>query len=382
MIWLAWIAAGLAAIGLLQTVAGLLALLRFRARPAPPAALPAISLLKPLYGDEPLLEAALASFCAQDYPDLQIVFGLHGAGDPALPVVRRLQQLFPARDIAVVIDEARHGANGKISNLINMLPAARHDVLVISDSDVHAAPDCLRRVAAALAAPGTGLVTTLYTGLAARPGLAARLGATAITHGFLPGALLARAMGRQDCLGATMALRRETLTRIGGFAALAEHLADDNLLGQLVRAEGLAVRLAATIPATSVAETTLKALLRHELRWARTIRALVPVEFALSALQYPLAWAALAVLTAGFAWPAVLAFLVAWALRGAVAAAIDAALPPVPRATRAPVLLLPLRDLLSIGVLLASFCGNAVEWRGQTLSAAVPHPLPLPEPPC
>lgn len=383
MPWLAWAAAALAAIGLGQALAGTLALRRFRARVLPADdALPPVSLLKPLYGDEPGLEAALASFCAQDYPALQIVFGLHGADDPALAVVRRLQQRFPARDIAVVIDPARHGANGKVSNLINMLPAARHDLLVISDSDVVAAPDCLRLVAAALARPGVGLATTLYTGLALVPGAAARLGATAITHGFLPGALLARAMGRQDCLGATMALRRDTLARIGGFPALADHLADDNLLGQLVRAAGLDVALAATIPATGVSETGLAALLRHELRWARTIRALVPLEFALSALQYPLAWAALAVVMSGFALPALAGFLLAWAARAALARAIDAALPPEPPATRAPLLLLPLRDLLSIGVLVASFCGNAVVWRGQTLSAAAPPPLPVPEPPC
>ena len=98
-----------------------------------------------------------------------------------------------------------------------------------------------------------------------------------INHYFLPGALLARAMGRQDCLGATMMLRRETLERIGGFAALVNHLADDNVLGRLVQRLGLTVALADTVPATTVPETTLRALWRHELRWARTIRALVPV---------------------------------------------------------------------------------------------------------
>ncbi len=118
-------------------------------------------------------------------------------------------------------------------------------------------------------------------------GAVGALGATQINHYFLPGALLARAMGRQDCLGATMMLRRQTLDRIGGFAALVNHLADDNVLGRLVQRLGLTVHLADTVPATTVGEATLGALWRHELRWARTIRALVPAQFAASALQYP-----------------------------------------------------------------------------------------------
>ena len=234
--------------------------------------------------------------------------------DTALPVVRRLQARFPDCDIAVVVDPTAHGPNRKVANLINMLPAAKHDALVIADADVHVAADWLWRLVAALEAPGVGLVTTVYTGLPAHgplpptpsrkgrgslPLAVSRLGAMQINHYFLPGALLARAMGRQDCLGATMALRRETLERIGGFAALVNHLADDNVLGRLVQGLGLRVALADTVPATTVPETTLGALWRHELRWARTIRALVPVQFAASVLQYPLVWAVLAVLLAG-----------------------------------------------------------------------------------
>ena len=218
-----------------------------------------VTVLKPLHGDEPLLEEALASVCRQDYPTWQVVFGVQDRADTALPVVRRLRARFPDRDIAVVVDPTPHGPNRKVANLINMLPAAKHDVLVIADSDVHVAPDWLRRLVAALEGPGVGVVTTVYTGLPVhgplpptpsrkgrgseyRPppplagggwgeGALATLGAMQINHYFLPGALLARAMGRQDCLGATMMLRRETLERIGGFAALVDHLADDNVLG-------------------------------------------------------------------------------------------------------------------------------------------------------
>jgi ceramide glucosyltransferase len=334
--------------------------------------------LKPLYGAEPLLEDALATLCVQDHPAYQIVFGVQSDADPAVAVVRRLQARFPDRDIALVIDPRRHGANGKVGNLINMLPAARHAIIAIADSDLHVRPDYLTRLLAALAEPGTGLVTTLYAGLPATDRLAARLGATQITHGFLPGALLSRALGRQDCLGATMVLHRDTLARIGGLPALADHLADDNALGRLVRGLGLAVRLADTVPATTVPETTLRALWRHELRWARTIRALAPAPFAASVLQYPLVWAALAVPASGGAVWALLLFLAAWRVRAKLARWIDRSLAPLLPgvAFAAPVWLLPLRELMSVTVLAGGFTGSRVEWRGHALDADGPVAVP------
>ena len=369
---LAFVAALLAAVGLIQTLLGARLVRQFRAAPAPRAhALPAISVLKPLYGDEPLLEAALASVCAQDYPRFQVVFGVQDPADPALAAVRRLRARFPACDIAVVIDDTAAGANRKVANLTNMLPAARHPVLVIADSDVHVAPDYLRRIAAALQPPGIGLVTTLYTGLPASGALAGQLGASAITHGFLPGALLARRLGRQDALGATMALRRETLATIGGFAALRDHLADDNLLGRKVRALGLRIGLAATVPATTVPESRMRDLFRHELRWARTIRALAPLPFAASAVQYPLAWALLAVaLSGGARWTVVL-FALAWLARALAARAIERALGLADGAGAiAAPWHLPLRDLMSAAVLLTSYMGDRVDWRGRSMRAA------------
>ncbi|MGE4048728.1 MAG: bacteriohopanetetrol glucosamine biosynthesis glycosyltransferase HpnI, partial [Acetobacteraceae bacterium] len=322
--WLAALTAGATLVGLGQSIAGAVLVRRFcRRRPAESTELPAVTVLKPLYGDEPLLEEALASACVQDYPTWQVVFGVQRADDPAAAVVRRLQRRFPDRDLTLVIDAAYHGPNRKVGNLINMLAEVRHDVLVIADSDVHAAPDYLRRLVGALLQPGVGLVTTLYTGLPAHRGLPSVLGASGITHGFLPGALLARAMGRQDCLGATMCLRRDTLDAIGGFQALVTHLADDNVLGRKVRRLGQSVALADTVPATTVPEATLGALFRHELRWARTIAALEPAAFLASVLQYSLVWALLSVvLAAGAAW-AVGLFLVAWAIRAAIASIID-----------------------------------------------------------
>lgn len=481
---LADFAAVLAGMGLVQALAGAVLVGRFAAAATPSPAerervgvrggthdphpglsrfageedCPPISILKPLHGDEPLLEQALASVCTQDYPEFQVVFGVRDTADTALPVVARIRARFPKCDIAVVVDPAQHGANGKVGNLINMLPRAKHDVLAIADSDLHVQPDYLARLAETLAEPGTGLVTTLYTGLPAARRLAQKLGATQITHYFLPGALLARAIGRQDCLGATMVLRRATLDRIGGLRALVGHLADDQVLGRLVAALGLAVRLAPTVPATTVPEARLRDLLRHELRWARTIRSLEPAPFAASVLQYPLFWAALTmVLSWGAAWSFGV-FFIAWVGRALTAIWVDRALEPLlvtpaspvtpakagahpapgvrfrrgdggsisrgisastapgrggngggrsawgrlgegGRGTAAvrepddlrlndgmnladaaaqglafpcPVWLLPLRDLISVGVMLASYAGRRVEWRGHHLTADTP----------
>ncbi len=375
MALLAILAAGLGLIGLGTALAGWFVVRRFaRALAAPPLAplLPPVSVLKPLYGEEPLLEEALASFCAQDYPAMQIVCGVQDPADPAAAVVERLQRRFPDRDLTLVVNPARHGSNGKISNLINMLPAARHDILVIADADMHAPADHLRRVVASLRTPGTGLATTLYTARPAHPGLAAQFGATQITHGFLPGALLARALGRRDCFGATMALRRETLAAVGGLAALADRLADAAVLGPRIAARGLAVALAPSLPATTVPETTLRALLRHELRWARTVRSLAPLGFAASAVQYPLAWVALAVIaSAGAAWALLLA-AAAWAARAAAVRGIDRALGLAPTVS---LWLLAPRDLLSVGLIVASFLGDNVQWRGQLMAVDRPGPL-------
>ncbi|MDE2005189.1 MAG: bacteriohopanetetrol glucosamine biosynthesis glycosyltransferase HpnI [Rhodospirillales bacterium] len=372
----ALLAALLAGVGAAQALAGWIAVARFAAKPRRlPAHRPPITVLKPLHGDEPRLDAALETLCRQDYPAFQIVFGVQDAADPAIGVVRRLQSRHPGLRIALVVDPTPHGANRKVANLINMLPAARHAVLAIADSDLHVAPDWLTRLAAALETPNAGLVTTLYAGLPVAGTWVQRLGATQITGAFLPGALLARALGRRDCLGATMLLRRATLDRIGGLAALADHLADDNVLGQLVRAQGMEVVLADTVPLTTVPEARLGALWRHELRWARTIRALAPGAFAASALQYGIVWALAAVVLSGaaaWAWAVLAGAIVA---RAAAGRGIERALRGmgVPLAFPCPFWLLPARELIAFALVLAAFAGNRVEWRGHRLTADRPQ---------
>ena len=361
-----------ATFGAMQAGLGLLAVRAFaRTRSPAPATMPAVTILKPVYGDEPLLAEAIRSFCVQDYPCFQLLIGAQDANDPALGVARRLQAMFPGCDIGIVVDPRLHGANRKVSNLMNMLGAAKHPVLVISDSDTHVRPDFLVQVVSALASPGAGLVTTVCAGEPACAGTAAQLGVMHLSHSFLPGALLAAAIGRRDCLGGTMALRRETLERAGGLAGLVMHLADDNVLGQRVRQLGLAIKLAATVPAMTVREPSLKAVWQQELRWARTIRALAPVAYGASILQFPLFWALLAVLLSRGGLPECMVFLAAWAVRFGVTRAIDEQLRDL-RAGQArpvPAILLPLRDILSAVEIIASFCGNSVVWRGHAMRA-------------
>jgi ceramide glucosyltransferase len=364
---IAWIAGLFALIGVIQQFIGTLLVERFIVLKSPSLQKPPpVSILKPLCGVEPLTELALESFFLIDYPDYQLVFGVQNAADPVLPIVRKLQARYPDREASIVINPAQHGSNRKISNLINMLPTARHEMLVMSDADIHVPPYFLNSIVSELRAPNVGLVTTLYTALPGTPALATALGANQINYTFLPGALLARKLGRQDCLGVTMALTRTILNEVGGLHAVVNHLADDQVLGRLVRAQGYALTLAPIVPATTVPEANFRELLRHELRWARTIRALVPIPYAASVLQISLFWAFIALAATGFAGWAWVMFLAVLTIRTLLAQRIDTAL-GLAKAGNA--WLFVLRDIVSAAIYIASFTGNQVDWRGQRMTA-------------
>lgn len=376
---LADILGALGALGAVQCLAGFITVIAFSLRQnTKPGQLPPITILKPLCGDEPMLEEALISCCRQNYPKFQIVFGIQDPADPAIAVVRRMQDRFPECDISVVVDSTPHGPNRKVGNLINMLPYARHDILVISDSDLHVPPNYLERLYAELEKPGTGLVTSLYVGLAVARSWAAKLGATQITHGFLPGVLLSRALGRQDCLGSTAMLHRETLERTGGLYALVELLAEDNVMGQRVRDLGLSIRLANTIPAATVPEDNLRAMWLHEIRWTRTLSGLAPVSIAASTIQYPLFWSILAFIFSGGAVWSVALFFSAWLTRAAAAYGIDYALRSLVgrKVQPTPVWLFPLRDILSVVEIIVSYWIGEVVWRGHKIGANCSATLP------
>lgn len=324
------------------------------------AARPPVSVLKPLHGAEPGLYENLRSFAEQDYPAHQLVLGLRDPADTALPVARALIRDLPHRDIRLVVDPRVRGSNLKVANLENMLPEAIHDIIVIADSDMRVGPDYLAAVTAPLADPAVGIVTCAYSGNPCdRPW--STLAALHINFAFLPGALLGDLLKiGGGCFGATLALRREVLARIGGFARLRDELADDHRMGSAVRRLGLAMVLAPYIVEDRVCEPSLASLWRHELRWARTSRAMAPVGFAGSVITHTLILPVLAAALVGgaAAWACVAVSLV---VRYASALAIARWL----RLPRASLWLLPLRDLLSFAVFLASFCGRSVSWRNQ-----------------
>lgn len=325
------------------------------------AVCPAVSILKPLHGMEPDLYAHLAGFCVQDYPGpVQIVFGVADPDDPAIAVVRKLMADFACCDLALVVDSRRHGENHKVSNLINIMAQARHDVLVASDSDIVVERDYLQCVTASLNHPGVGMVTCLYRGLAAN-GLWPRLAAAQIDYHFLPSVLIGLRLGlATPAFGSTIALQRTTLARIGGFEAVADRLADDYALGALVRRAGLTVAIPNRLVGHFCAERSLSELLHHELRWARTIRAVDPAGYAGLAITHATPFALLGLIFGGLT-PAALIVPLAIGCRFLLQARIDRTFGLRNRMFW----LGPLRDILSFVVFVMSFFGHYVRWRGR-----------------
>ena len=322
---------------------------------------PGVAVLKPLHGDEPGLYENLRSFAEQDYPVLQLVMGVNDSEDGALAAARALMCDLPSRDISLVIDARARGSNKKVANLENMFEAARYDLLVLADSDMRVDRHYLGAVTAPLLDRSNGAVTCVYKGVPT-DGRWSELGAMHINFGFLPSALVAESLGLGGgCFGATIALRRETLQRIGGFARMRDELADDHRIGDGVRALGLAVVLSPYIVEARVSEHGVAGLWRHELRWARTERAMAPAGFAGSVLSHPVAIAALAAAVAGFGLTALIFLVISCVLRWATARVIADALGVPP----AKPWLLPVRDALSFAVFVASFFGRTVFWRDQ-----------------
>jgi ceramide glucosyltransferase len=321
-----------------------------------------VTILKPLCGVEPDLEANLASFCVQDYAGpIQIVFGVSEARDPAAAIARRLIARFPDADIELAVGARAPGTNRKISNLMNMVSRARHDTIMLSDSDIRVGRAYVRQVVAALEQPGVGLVTCLYRGIA-DSGLWSRLGAMAINHHFLPNVLVGLRLGlARPCFGSTIAIRRETLDRIGGFGSFADRLADDYAIGKAVRDLGLRVAVPPLIVDHVCCEPTWRALVRHEVRWARTIRLIDPAGHAGSLVTHPLPFALAAVALNGL--DTIGLGIVALVLVCRILAPVQ--IDRMCGSRGGSLWLTPLRDLLSFAMFLASFLPGRVMWRGQ-----------------
>lgn len=339
-----------------------IAALRFARRPMVLVSdRPPVSVLKPLHGAEPGLHENLRSFIGQDYREMQIVFGVRHRADAALPVARELIGMHLQEDVALVVNPRATGSNLKVANLENMLPAAKHDILVMADSDMRVERDYLAAVIGPLQDPRTGAVTCLYKGMPFG-GVWSRLGAMHINFAFLPSALLGEMLGTGGgCFGATIAIRRSVLQQIGGFARIRDELADDHRLGDAVRELGLTTVLSRYIVENHVAEPSFASLWRHELRWARTVRAMAPLGFAGSIITHTIILTVLAAAAAGFSaaacWLVLASCVLRWLSAGLIARRLDLPIGGL--------WLLPLRDALSFAVFLSSFCGRSVLWRDQ-----------------
>ena len=326
----------------------------------PLESLPKTTVLKPVCGSEPETYACLRSFCDQQYPEFQIIFGVAAADDPVLAVVQRLQREFPHRDLRILIDRRQHGSSRKVSNLINMMSQASHDYLVIADSDVIVDDRYLAKVVAPLLDAGVGVVTCAYRGVP-RGGFWSLMGSLFINEWFTPSVYIAAKGGsRSFSFGATIALTREVLSRIGGFGAIANHLADDYRLGELTRRLGLRTVLSEVEVDVVVAESGLGSLVEHELRWLRTIRAIRPLAYSFCFITFAIPVAVLGALLSRGGSIALTLLATATAARVLLHLKRRQA-----RASPAQIALILVRDCLSLALWAWSFTNRRVKWRNE-----------------
>jgi ceramide glucosyltransferase len=320
---------------------------------------PPISLLKPVYGSHARLYRALRSHAVQDYSEFEILFGVRTPQDPALEEIKRLEREFPAVPMRTVVVKTE-APNPKVGVLAQLASEAKHPLLIVNDDDIEVPPGYFRAVAAPLEDPGTGLVTCLYRAHARS--FPARLESLGIATDFAPSVMVARVLGVAEfALGATMALRAETLRQIGGFEPIAPYLADDYELGRRVTATGRRVAFVPLIVDTGLGGASWLDVWRHQLRWARTIRVSRPSGYYGSLVTHATFWALVA-LAARQWWVGAAAltlrFTAAW-IAGTV----------VLKDTQAKrsFYLLPLRDLFGLAVWAGGCLGSTVYWRGQKL---------------
>jgi ceramide glucosyltransferase len=327
-------------------------------------AFPPVSILKPLKGTDPEIYESFRSHCRQDYPEYEIIFGVSDPNDAAIESVKALQREFPHRRIRLVRSPTILGANVKVSNLAQMMTEARYDHIIVNDSDIRVEPDYLRRVIAPLSDSQTGMVTCLYRGVAAAT-LGSRMEALGISTDFCAGVLVARQLegGIHFGLGSTLVFRRAELEKIGGFASIVNHLADDYELGKRIADLGLAVRLSDVVVETYLPAYDVPDFFAHQLRWARGVRDARAGGYFGLAFTFGILWALLAVAASGGA-------LWSWGtlgstvfLRFAVALAVGWKVLQDRQVLRY-VWMIPLRDLVAVVVWIVSLGGHTVTWRG------------------
>jgi ceramide glucosyltransferase len=365
---IAWLAQGLLAVpvaaGCAYALLRTLAVLAFRLRPPvpEPRAWPAVSVLKPVCGLDRELEQNLRSVCAQDYPgEVQVVLAAQRADEPALPVLRRLAAEFGPERVTLTIASGEPTANGKIFNLANAVRAARHEVLLVSDSDVRVPRDHLRAIVAPLADPSVGYSQTLYRGRGARRWFE-RLELLSL-HDFVSDIVFAHVTGASGfCLGSSVALRRATLEAIGGFESLAPFLVEDFEMGRRIRALGLRHALVRRPVDTIVDLASARGWWEHQLYWDQNTRHARPKGFFATILIRPVPFALLLACARLFDPLGAAVLAAAVAVRLVAAACAMTLLGEREGLRNLP--WLPLRDVTALGSWLLALRRRSVVWRG------------------
>ncbi len=334
---------------------------RYLAALLPPAGKPrSISVIKPLCGCDEGLEENLRSFFAQDYPDFEVLLAVHRENDPAVVVAEKVIGEFAGRIPArLIVTGESPIPNAKSYSLNRLVREARHELLVMGDSDVRVRPDLLKNLAREFEDSRVGLITCPYRAIGGRS-IWSRLEALGMNTELLGGVLVARMVeGMKFALGCTLAVRRSVLEEMGGFAYLQEFLAEDFVLGHRAAELGHEVLLSSAIIEHRIGSQSMVRNLSHRLRWARSTRRSRPAGYWGQIFTYPLPLALLLWATYGAAWPAVLLALV---LRtGAAVATSESVLhDPV---LRREWWLLPIQDVLGFLVWIGGFLGDTIIWR-------------------
>lgn len=325
--------------------------------------LPPITILKPIRGLDSFAYENLASFCRQDYPAFQIVFGVLDESDPAVEVVRRIINDFPSLDISLVTDSHSIGPNLKVCNLANMQREAKYPLLLISDSDIQVAPDYLRHVVQPMKDEQVGVVTCMYR--SAPIGLASSIEALGISTEFHAGVLVARRLeGMKFALGSTILIRQEALSAVGGFRAVVDFLGDDFLLGYLPAEAGYKVVLSDLVVDHVLDTESVGDLVRHQTRWSRSTRASRPLGYLGLIFTHGTAMSLLLLLASRGALWGWIVLLVVWTARLAMAWIVGSRYLK-DKVARRLLWLVPVRDIISFGIWLYSFVGDTIEWRGK-----------------
>ena len=331
---------------------------------------PSVCILKPVKGFDPGMYEAFRSHAMQEYAgEFELIFGAGSESDPAVEAVHQLMAEFPERQIRMVICPQRLGTNGKVSNLIQMLPEARHEFLLIDDSDIRVSPRYLERVMSQFLATSkkpVGMVTALYRGRAARWTLGATLESLGISTDFMAGVVTARLIegGIHFGLGSTLAVRRDALAAAGGLETLVDQLADDYEMGARISHAGYAIRLATEVVETSIPAYDLHGFLSHQLRWARTVRDSRRWGYIGLLFTHLLPLAVVNVITSGASFVSIWLLGLAFFLRLGLAMQVGAGV-LTDRQVLANLWLLPLRDAVAFGIWIWSFAGNTIVWRGE-----------------